>query len=103
MKTEEVEKLVANLHDTKNYVVHTRVLKQALNYELVLKEVHRLIKLSQKSWLKSCIWKDFFKLANNEVLEYPRNHRDTKLIKNKARGNYLVSEPNYHTKRETFR
>ena len=51
MKSEEVEKLVANLHDTKNYVVHTRVLKQALNYELVLKEVHRLIKLSQKSWI----------------------------------------------------
>ena len=33
MKIEKVEKLVANLH-----VIHIRNVKQALNYELVLKE-----------------------------------------------------------------
>ena len=36
-------------------------------------------------------------------MEYVRNHRDTKLIENKARENYLVSKPNYHTKKENFR
>ena len=35
MKTEKVEKLVANLHDKTEYVIHTRNLKQALNHGLV--------------------------------------------------------------------
>ena len=41
MMTEEVEKLVANLHDKTEYVIHIRNLKQALNHGLVLKGVHR--------------------------------------------------------------
>ena len=39
----------------KNYVVHIRTLKQALDYGLVLKRVHRVIKFNQKAWLKSYI------------------------------------------------
>ena len=35
MKTEEVEKLVANLHDKTEYVFHIRTLNQALNRGLV--------------------------------------------------------------------
>ena len=30
-------------------------------------------------------------------MEDVRKHRDIKLVKNKARRNYLVSKPNYHT------
>ena len=37
MKIEKVEKLVANLHDKNEYVIHIRNLKQALNNVLVLK------------------------------------------------------------------
>ena len=37
MKIEKGWKLVANLHDKKEYVIHIRNLKQAPNYELVLK------------------------------------------------------------------
>ena len=39
----------------KNYVVHIRTLKQALNNGLVLKEVHRAIELNQATWLKPYI------------------------------------------------
>ena len=46
MKIEKVEKLVANLHDKTEYVIHIRNLKQALNHGLVLKKVHRVIKLN---------------------------------------------------------
>ena len=35
MKIEKVEKLVANLHDKEQYVIHIRQLKQALNHRLV--------------------------------------------------------------------
>ena len=47
MKIEKVEKLVANLHDKTEYVIHIRNLKQALNHGLVLKKVHRMIKFNQ--------------------------------------------------------
>ena len=49
MKTEKVEKLVDNLHDKTEYVQHMRNLKQALNHELALKKVHRVIKLNQNT------------------------------------------------------
>ena len=49
MKTEKVEKLVINLHDKIEYVIHIRNLKQALNHGLVLKKVHRVIKFNQKA------------------------------------------------------
>ena len=55
MKIIKVKKLVANLHDKTEYVLHIRNLKQALNYGLVLKKLHRIIKLEQKAWLKSYI------------------------------------------------
>ena len=37
MKIKKVEKLVGNLHDKTDCVLHIRNLKQALNHELVLK------------------------------------------------------------------
>ena len=43
MKVEKVEKLVANLHNRNEYVIHIRNLKQALNHRLILKNVHRVI------------------------------------------------------------
>ena len=38
IKIEKIEKLVANLHDKEEYVIHIRNLKQALNQGLVLKK-----------------------------------------------------------------
>ena len=115
MKTEKVEKLVANLHDKNEYVIHIKNLKQALNHGSVLKKVHRIIKFNKKAWLKphiemsidlrkkikNAFQKDFFKLMNNAVfgktMENVRKHRDIKLVTTEARKSDLVSEPNYHT------
>ena len=55
IKIEGVEKLVANLHDKTEYVIHIRNLKQTLDQGLVLKKVHRAIKFDQNVWLKLCI------------------------------------------------
>ena len=38
MKIEKVEKIVANLHDKTEYVIHPISLKQALNHGLVFKK-----------------------------------------------------------------
>ena len=80
-KTGKCKKLACNLYDQKNYVVHIRSLKQALNNGLILKKVHRLTQFNQEACLKSYIdmntelrkktkndfEKDFFKLMNNAV------------------------------------
>ena len=52
MEIEKVEKLVPNLHDKTEYVIHIRNLKQSLNHRLVLKKVHRVIRFNQNVWLK---------------------------------------------------
>ena len=44
MKIQNVEKLEANLHEIKRFVIHIKNLKQALNLGLVLTKVHRAIK-----------------------------------------------------------
>ena len=48
-KIGKCKKLVCNLHDKKNNVVHILSLKQALNHGLILKKVHRVIQFYQKA------------------------------------------------------
>ena len=115
MKLAKVEKIVTNLHDKTEYVMHIRNLKQVLNHGLILKIVHRVIKFYQKAWLKSYtdmntkirqkaktnFEKYFFKLMNNAVfrktMENVIKYRNIKLVTTERRKNFLVSEPNYHT------
>ena len=54
-KIEKSKKLVCSINDEENYVVHIRALKQALNHELMLKKVHRVIQFNQEAWLKPYI------------------------------------------------
>ena len=111
-KIKKCKKLVGNIHNKKNYVVHMIALKQALNHVLILKNVHKVIRFNKKAWLKPYInmntklrtesKNDFFKLLNNTVfgktVENVRKHRDIKLLTTDKRRNQLASEPNYHTK-----
>ena len=80
-KIEKCNKLVCDFYDKKNYAVHIKALKQALNNGLIPKKVHRVIQFNQKAGLKPYIAmntksrkeakndfeKDFFKLMNNAV------------------------------------
>ena len=52
MKLGKIEKLVTNLHDKTEYVIHMTNLKQALDHGLVLNKVDRVIKFNQKDRLK---------------------------------------------------
>ena len=114
MKINKCNKLVCNLYDKNNYVVHVRSLKQALDHGSILKKLHRVVQFNQEAWLKEYIdmntelrkqakndfEKDFFKLMNNSVfgktMESVRKHRDIKLVTADKRRNQLVLEPNYH-------
>ena len=115
MVINDTKKLVCNLNDRKNYIVHTNVLKQALDHGLKLKKVHRVIEFEQEAWLKEYIdvntelrkkanndfEKDFFKLMNNAVfgktMGNVRKHCDIKLVKSNKKRNKLASEPKFHT------
>ena len=50
-----VEKLVPNLRDKKNYVIHIQALNQALQDGLRSDRVHRVIEFNQSPWLKTYI------------------------------------------------
>ena len=115
MKIEKLEKLVANLYDTTEYLIHIRNFKETLNNGLVFKKIYRVIKFNQNALLKPYIdkntdlrkkskndfEKDFFKLKNNEVfgktMKSVRKNRDIKLVTTERRRNYLVLDPKCHT------
>ena len=115
MKINKSTKLVCNIHNKENYVVHIRALTQALNHGLKLTNVHRIIQFDREAWLKPYIdmntdlrkdakndfEKDFFKLMNNSVfgktMENVRNHRDIKIVTTNKRRSILTSEPNYYS------
>lgn len=76
-----VKKLLLTLFDKKNYVIHYRMLKLALQHGFILKKVHRALKFHQSPWLKPYIMlntemrtkatnefeKNFFKLLCNAI------------------------------------
>ena len=113
--TNGIEKLTCNLYDKEKYVVHIRLLQQALKHGLILKKVHRVIKYKQSAWLKPYIdmntelrkkakndfEKNFFKLMNcscfGKMMENLRNHRDIKLITSERQRKWYTSKPNYQS------
>ena len=115
MKINKCEKLVCNIRNKENYIIHRVSLKQALNHGLILSNVHKVIEFEQEVWLKPYIImntelrlqakndfeKDFFKLMNNAVfgktMENVRNNRDIKIVTTDKRRSILASEPNYHS------
>ena len=68
MTINKVDKLISNLQNKRNYVVHIALLKQALDHRIIFKKVHRVIKFKQEAWLKPYIDMntDLRKEAKNE-------------------------------------
>ena len=68
IKIEKVWKLIANLLDKTEYVIHKRNLKQTLNHGCVLEKAHKY-KYYKNTWLKSNVHVniDLRKKANNDI------------------------------------
>ena len=68
MKIEKVKKLVVNLYDEIEYVIHIGNLKQTLNHGLLSKTLHRIIKSKQKTYkrLQSYIDMNTDLIMNND-------------------------------------
>ena len=52
MEIEKFKKIVDNLHDKTEYLIHIRNLKQVSNHGLMLNKIHRVIKVNQKALLQ---------------------------------------------------
>jgi len=109
-----VEKLISNLGDKKNYVLHYRNLKQYLDMGLKLTKIHRGISFFEDAWLKPYIDLntqlrnkasnkfeiDFFKLMNNSVfgktMENIRNRVNVHLVNSQKSLKHYSAKPNFH-------
>ena len=113
IEVNKVEKLIPNLRDKENYVLHYENLKQYLDLGLELTRIHRGIKFEESEWLKPYIdmntklrtkannnfEKDFFKLMNNSVfgktMENIRNRVNIKLVNDREKAKKLTAKPNF--------
>ena len=111
----KVEKLVPNLNNKKNYVVHYENLKMYISQGLKITKIHRGIKFEERPWLKEYIdlntnlrtkannefEKDFFKLMNNSVfgktMENIEKWVNVKLVTTKEKAMKLSSHPNFES------
>ena len=113
MEINGVEKLVPNLKDKKNYVIHIQALNQVLQHGFRLDRIDQAIEFDQSPWLKTKIdfntqlrtaatndfERDFFKLMNNSVfgktMENIRKHRNIKLVMTEEKYLCTVMKPNF--------
>ena len=109
----KISKLIPNLGDKKNYILHYENLKQCLRLGLKLTHIHRGIKFKESPWLEKYISlntklrteaknefeKDFFKLMNNSVfgktMENIRNRVVINLVNDKKQAEKLSAKPNF--------
>ena len=85
-----VKKLVPNLMNKNNYVIHYRNLQQCLLLGMRLKKIHRILKFKQNTQKRTIpnneSDKNFFELMNNVVygktMENMRKRGKTRIVKN---------------------
>lgn len=87
-------KLIANLYNKYNYVIHYVYLKKCIEHGLILRKVHRVITFRQRPYLKQYIElntklrqqakctfeQDFFKLLNNSVFGKTLENTEKRVI-----------------------
>ena len=115
LKPSTAPKLISDLHEKKRFKVHYVNLKYALSLGVELIAVHRVVRFSQKAWLKpyidhnnrrrgecsSASEKDFYKLKNNscfgKLFEDPRKYQTIVLVRDANLFRRRVAKVNFHS------
>ena len=115
IKVGDVKKLIPNLSEKTNYVVHWKNLQLYLSLGIKLTKIHRVLKFKQSDWMKKYIGfntekrinatndfeKDFFKLMINSVygktMENLRKRINVRLVNNEKDFLKYTSRPTYIT------
>ena len=113
IKSGKFKKLIPNLQDKKEYVVHYKNLKQYLDLGMVVTKVHKVLEFEEKAWMepyirsnterrklaKNDFEKNFFKLMNNSVfgktMENLRKRVNIKIVSDPEKFKKLASRPTY--------
>ena len=115
IKVGDVKKLISNLGNKTNYVVHYRNLQLYLSLGMKLTRIHRVLKFKQSDWMKKYIdfntekrmnatndfEKDFFRLMIDSVygktMENLRKRINVRLVDNEKKILKYTSRPTYIT------
>ena len=113
-------KLITDLNNKINYIIHYRNLQQSIQRGLVLKKIHRILQFNQSNWLKKYIdvnnhhrtlakntfKQNFFKLLNNvygKTMENVDKRKDIKIVvgwenrRKRLGARSLIVKPNFHS------
>ena len=114
VKVNKIEKLLPNLNNKSNYIIHHESLKLYEKLGLRITKIHRGMKFVESKWLEPYIMKntnlrmqgknnfekDFFKLMINSVfgktMENIRNIVDIHLVTDEKQVSKFISKPNYN-------
>src|SRR5438093_1945582 len=112
-KVPKTEKLICDMKDKKNYIIHHRILKYYMSLGLKVSKVHRVISFKEEAWLapyikfntdmrtaaETTFEKNMFKLMNNafygKTCENIRNRANIELVTDSKRAIKLQSQSNY--------
>jgi hypothetical protein len=115
IKGKSYPKLVPNLSDKTNYVLHYSNLKLYIHYGMQIKKIHRVNRFTQSAWLKPYVEfntemrkkaandfeKDFFKLMNNSIfgktMDNIFNIINVELITTPKRMRKVSTKPNVYS------
>ena len=113
IKIGDVRKLISNLSDKANYVIHYRNLQSYLSLRMKLTKIHRVLKYKQSDWMKVYIdfntekiknaansfEKNFFELMVNSVygktMENLRKRISVRIVNNDRDPLKYTSEPTF--------